>query len=74
VCRLLCGLNKKYLKKNKKIKKINSAKAFIAVPVHSLTKEGEKFFNTQLSQVDILYYYTLVQMLNLLQMFSLLTT
>jgi len=55
-----------------KIQKLNSAKAFVVVPVPSLAKGGGKFFNTQLSQVDILYYFTLLQMLDLLQMFSLL--
>jgi len=48
--------------------------AFIAVPVPSLAKGGGKFFNTQYSQAGILYYYTLLQMLDVLQMFSLLTT
>jgi len=59
--------------KNTKLNKINSAKAFIAVPLPSLTKGGGKFFNVRFSQVDILYYYKLLQMLDLLQMFSLLT-
>jgi len=55
-----------FLIKKIKIKKINSAKTFIAVPVLSLAKGGGKFFNTQFSHVDIYNYYTVLQMSDLL--------